>query len=55
MREGGRGVADGRGQAVSERERRAELGRLGGKYFIDSITHHIGGGYTMDLELSRVE
>ncbi len=32
-----------------------ELGRLGGKYFIDSITHHIGGGYTMDLELSRVE
>ena len=33
----------------------AELGRLGGKYFIDSITHHIGGGYTMDLELSRVE
>jgi hypothetical protein len=29
VREGGRRVADGRGQAVSVRERRAELGRLG--------------------------
>jgi hypothetical protein len=29
VREGGRRVADGRGQAVSERERRAELDRLG--------------------------
>lgn len=31
------------------------LGRLSGKYYIDSITHHIGAGYTMDLELSLVE
>lgn len=31
------------------------LGRLSGKYYIDSITHHIGAGYTMDLELSMVE
>lgn len=31
------------------------LGRLSGKYYIDSIAHHIGTGYTMDLELSLVE
>lgn len=30
-------------------------GRLSGKYYIDSITHHVGNGYTMDLELSLVE
>ena len=32
------------------------LGKLSGKYYIDQITHHIGGsGYTMDLDLSLVE
>ena len=31
------------------------IGRLSGKYFIDSITHTVGGGYTMDMELSLVE
>lgn len=32
------------------------LGRLSGKYYIDSITHRIGGsGYTMDLEMSLVQ
>lgn len=31
------------------------LGQLGGKYFIDKATHRVGGGYTTDLELSRVE
>ena len=31
------------------------LGRLGGKYFIDRAVHHVGGGYTTDLELSLVE
>jgi hypothetical protein len=31
------------------------LGRLSGKYYIDSIAHHVGKGYTMDLELSLVE
>ncbi|MCI7474558.1 MAG: hypothetical protein MSB10_12935 [Clostridiales bacterium] len=33
------------------------LGKLSGKYFIDSIAHHVGGsgGYTMDMELSLVE
>lgn len=31
------------------------LGKLSGKYYIDSITHKIGQGYTMDLELSLVE
>lgn len=32
------------------------ISKLSGKYFIDSITHHIGGsGYTMDLEMSLVE
>lgn len=33
------------------------MGRLSGKYFIDSIAHHISGsgGYTMDLELSLIE
>lgn len=32
------------------------LGRLSGKYYIDNITHRVGGsGYTMDLEMSLVE
>lgn len=32
------------------------LGKLSGKYYIDSIAHTIGGsGYTMDLDLSLVE
>ena len=32
------------------------IGKLSGKYFIDTITHHVGGsGYTMDLEMSLVE
>ena len=31
------------------------LGRLSGKYFIDKAVHHVGGGYTTDLELSLVE
>ena len=30
-------------------------GSMDGKYFIDSITHTVGGGYTMDMELSLVE
>ena len=31
------------------------LGRLSGKYFVDSIAHHVGGsGYTMDLEMALV-
>lgn len=33
----------------------AGLGKLSGKYFIDKATHHVGGGYTTDLELSLVE
>ncbi len=31
------------------------LEKLSGKYYLDQITHHIGGGYTMDLEMSLVE
>ena len=31
------------------------MGKLSGKYYLDKITHHIGGGYTMDLEMSLVE
>ena len=31
------------------------MGKLSGKYYLDQITHHIGGGYTMDLDLSLVE
>lgn len=33
------------------------IGRLSGKYFIDSISHSIGGsnGYTMEMELSLVD
>ncbi len=31
------------------------LKRLDGKYYIDQITHNIGSGYKMDLELRRVE
>jgi hypothetical protein len=31
------------------------LGKLSGKYYVDSVTHNLGGGYTMDLELSLVE
>ncbi|MEG1987982.1 MAG: contractile injection system protein, VgrG/Pvc8 family [Oscillibacter sp.] len=30
------------------------LGKLSGKYYIDKVTHHIGNGYTMDLELALV-
>lgn len=34
----------------------AGLGRLSGKYYIDSITHHVSGsGYTMDLDLVLVQ
>lgn len=33
----------------------AGLGWISGKYYIDKITHNVGGGYTMDLELSKVE
>ena len=28
---------------------------IDGKYFIDKATSQIGSGYTMDLELSKVE
>ncbi|MDR2648754.1 MAG: hypothetical protein LBB94_03430 [Clostridiales bacterium] len=31
------------------------FGKFDGKYFIEKITHNIGGGYTMDLEARRVE
>lgn len=31
------------------------LGKLSGKYYIDSAASKLGGGYTMDLELSRVD
>lgn len=31
------------------------LGKLSGKYYIDKITHTVGDGYVMDLELSLVE
>ena len=33
------------------------LGKLSGKYYIDTITHSVSGsgGYTMDLEMSLVE
>lgn len=31
------------------------LGRLSGKYYIDQITHSLGSGYKMSLELSLVE
>ena len=30
-------------------------GAIDGKYYIDSVTSKIGSGYTMDLELSKVE
>jgi phage protein D len=30
------------------------LGRLSGKYYIDKVTHSLGGGYTMQLDLSKV-
>ena len=30
------------------------FGKFDGKYFIDKITHIIGGGYTMDLEVRRI-
>ena len=32
------------------------MGQMSGKYYIDSITHHLSGsgGYTMDLELSLI-
>ena len=33
-----------------------DMGRLSGKYYIDKITHHMGGsGYSMDLDMSLVE
>ncbi len=29
------------------------MGKLSGKYYLDKITNHVGGGgYTMDLEMS---
>jgi hypothetical protein len=31
------------------------LSNLDGKYYIEQITHNVGSGYTMDLELRRVE
>ena len=32
------------------------MGKLSGKYYLDKITNHVGGGgYTMDLEMSLVE
>jgi hypothetical protein len=31
------------------------LKKLDGKYYIDQITHSVGSGYTMDLELRKVE
>lgn len=31
------------------------LGKLSGKYYVDKVTHRVGSGYTMDLELSLVE
>lgn len=31
------------------------LGKCNGKYYIDKVTHNIGGGYKTDYELSRVE
>ena len=30
------------------------LGKLSGKYYIDKVTHNLGSGYTMSLELSLV-
>lgn len=33
----------------------AGLGKMSGKYYIDKVTHTIGSGYTMSLELSLVE
>jgi hypothetical protein len=33
----------------------AGMGKLSGKYYIDKITHNIGSGYTMDMEMSLVE
>ncbi len=30
-------------------------GAIDGKYYIDSAASKIGSGYTMDLELSKVE
>ena len=31
------------------------MGKLSGKYYLDQIAHHVGGGYTMDLDMSMVE
>lgn len=31
------------------------LGKLNGKYFVDKVTHSIGKGYELHLELSKVE
>ena len=33
----------------------AGLAKLSGKYYIDKLTHSVGGGYKMALELRRVE
>ncbi len=33
----------------------ANLGKLSGKYFIDSVSHSIANGYTINLELSLIE
>lgn len=30
------------------------LGKLSGKYYIDKITHSIGNGYTMQLDMSKI-
>lgn len=30
------------------------MARLSGKYYIDKVTHSLGGGYTMQLDLSKV-
>ena len=32
-----------------------DMGQLSGKYYMDKIVHNVGGGYTMDLEMSLVE
>lgn len=31
------------------------LGKLNGKYFVDKVTHSVGKGYTLQLDLSKVE
>ena len=29
-------------------------GPISGKYFLDKVTSRVGGGYTVDLEMSKV-